>query len=118
MGDLNSFNCTNRDIVSYKSIPILSPPFGIIFYQNMEMSEMIIRSLMNRNSLDILITDENNIIIDFNNLNWSMAFEIKNYKRYKQNIKRGISLEINSDSSSLETETETDNNNNNNNNNK
>ncbi|RZK05657.1 MAG: hypothetical protein EOO46_15770 [Flavobacterium sp.] len=89
----NSFNVTNRDVLTFKSIPIVVPPFGLIYYQNVDNSEMVIKTTMDKNSIEILLTDENNNVLNFNGIDWTMAFEVKNYKRYSPQINYSSSLE-------------------------
>ncbi|RZK26861.1 MAG: hypothetical protein EOO43_01530 [Flavobacterium sp.] len=89
----NSYNVTNRDILTFKSIPVVVPPFGLIYYQNVDNTETIVKTTSDRNNIEIILTDENNNILNFNGLDWTMAFEVKNYKRYNPTFNYSNSLE-------------------------
>ena len=73
---LENFNSFSKDYVTLQSIPVMTQPFGQIQFINGTNSKFIIgnRSIT---TLEIQITDDDNNLIDFNNIDWSITLEIE-----------------------------------------
>jgi hypothetical protein len=70
--NINTYDGSNMIL---KSIPVNVPPYGQIFYNNIEGIETIIKN-RELNQLDIQLVDDDNNLIDFNNINWSICISI------------------------------------------
>lgn len=66
-----------------QSIPIEAGNFGLILYDNISKSEMILNNKI-LNGFDIKIIDDDQNLINFNNINWNIQILI-NIKRIKKN---------------------------------
>ena len=55
-----------------------APPIGVICYVNQTNTNFIIND-MNITVININVTDDNNNLINFNNVDWYMTFTIKIY---------------------------------------
>jgi len=85
---LDNLNTVTYDKATLKSIPINVPPFGIIMYNNNEQTESLLKN-PDTDYIQIQLTDDDNNLINFNNLNWSICVEIKsviNTVKSNQNI--------------------------------
>jgi len=85
---LDNLNTITYDKATLKSIPINVPPFGIIMYNNNEQTESLLKN-PDTDYIQIQLTDDDNNLINFNNLNWSICVEIKsliNTVKSNQNI--------------------------------
>jgi hypothetical protein len=70
------------------TIPVIEPPFNMISYVNVnDLNKNILRGQI-IDSIDIRITDENNIDIDFNNIDWNITLCLSNERidTEKQNL--------------------------------
>lgn len=72
----NNLNLLNNDSSILKSIPVNVPPFGIIQYSNIENIETFVKN-RETDYLEILLTDDDDNLINFNNLDWSICIELK-----------------------------------------
>jgi len=73
---LDNLNLTTNDKATLKSIPVNVPPFGVIMYNNNENTETLIKN-PETDYLQLQLTDDDNNLINFNNLEWSICIEIK-----------------------------------------
>ena len=80
---VSNFNSTGGDIV-LATIPCDQPPFNMLSYTNQNAFKQIIH-VKSINSIDILITDEANTLLDFNNIHWSLTLSIE-FKRFKPDL--------------------------------
>lgn len=80
LGVLN-FNSIGGDVV-LTTIPCDQPPFNMLSYLNQNSNDIQRINVKMINSIDILLMDENNNLLDFNNVNWTLTLllEITRYK--------------------------------------
>jgi hypothetical protein len=77
----SNLNLNNNDSSIIKSIPINVPPFGIIMYSNTENIESFIKN-RETDYLEIQLIDDDNNLINFNNLEWTICLELKITKQF------------------------------------
>jgi hypothetical protein len=73
---LDNYNTFTKDYITLLSIPVDVPPFGIILYENTSNTKNLIKNF-HLDRLDINIYDDDDNLIDFNNINWSITVEIE-----------------------------------------
>jgi len=73
---LDNLNTSTNDKATLKSISCNVPPFGIIMYNNNENVETLVKN-PETNYINIQITDDENNLVNFNNIDWSICLEIK-----------------------------------------
>ena len=83
---LDNYNTITKDYTTLLSIPINVPPFGIIQYLNSSNISNLVKDIQ-MNNLEVLITDDDNNLIDFNNLEWNITIEIDSIIQVAQNTK-------------------------------
>jgi hypothetical protein len=83
---LENYNTSTKDYITLSNIPVNVPPFGIIQYLNQTGSKNIVKNIQMDN-LEIQITDDDNNLIDFNNLEWSITIEIESIMQFNYNPK-------------------------------
>lgn len=83
---LENYNTTNKDYITLLTIPVNVPPFGFISYENKTNSKNLIKN-QQLDNLDIQICDDDNNLIDFNNLQWTITLEIESIIQLVQNTK-------------------------------
>jgi hypothetical protein len=71
---LNNYDSFSKTENILANIPINVPPFGFIIYDNDTEANLI--ENFNIDYLEILITDENNNLINFNNIEWNLTLTI------------------------------------------
>jgi hypothetical protein len=83
------------------SIPVDQPSYGLIVYENKSNYQHNIKNI-DINKIDLFITDEDNNLINFNNIDWALLFGLnitydlnKELKLFpiNNNVKKDISLE-------------------------
>lgn len=74
---LENFNTITKDYITLFSIPVNVPPFGIILYDNISGSKNYIKNSNAVDYLDIIITDDNNNEVDFNDIDWTITLEVE-----------------------------------------
>ena len=84
---LDNYNTITKDYTTLLSIPINVPPFGIIQYLNSSNNISNLVKNIQMNNLEVLITDDDNNLIDFNNLEWNITIEIDSIIQVAQNTK-------------------------------
>ena len=80
----NNLNLNSNSVNVLKSVPVDVPPYGIILYNNNENIETIIKN-RELNYLEIKLKDDDNQLINFNNISWSITLEIKITKQLTYN---------------------------------
>lgn len=80
----NNLSLSNNSCNILKSIPINVSPYSIIMYNNNENIESIIKN-RNVDYLEIKLKDDDNKLINFNNISWSITLEIKATKKLTYN---------------------------------
>lgn len=73
---LDNYNTKTKDYITLLSIPVDVPPFGIILYENASNTKNLIKNI-HLDRLDISIYDDDDNLIDFNNIDWSITIEIE-----------------------------------------
>ena len=96
--EVSNFNSTGGDIV-LATIPCDQPPFNMLSYTNQNAFKQII-NVKSINSIDILLTDETNTLLDFNNIHWSLTLAIE-FKRFKPDLTTTFKEIINGDKNIL-----------------
>ena len=88
----SSINIDNLDSANNGStlntlveIPISSNNFGLILYSNVSNIHSTMRQ-KSLNGIDILIKDDNNNLVDFNNIDFTMSFLLKIYYKINKPI--------------------------------
>ena len=95
---VSNFNSTGGDIV-LATIPCDQPPFNMRSYTNQNAFKQII-NVKSINAIDILLTDESNTLLDFNNIHWSLTLSIE-FKRVKPDLTTSFKEIINGDKNIL-----------------
>jgi hypothetical protein len=78
----NNFSTTDNSTDIFLSLQNSAPPIGVIYYVNQTNTNFIIND-PNITTININVTDDDNNLINFNNIDWFMTFTIKvEYKDY------------------------------------
>jgi len=88
---LSSYNSNSnslRETTAIASIPCSASPFGMILYTN--VNSYCLLKAKNITSIDIQITDENDQLLDFNNVNWSMTLQLNIFRKINTDIDRNM----------------------------
>ena len=72
----NNYSTTDNSTDIFLSVQNSAPPIGVIYYVNQTNTNFIIND-MNITTININVTDDNNNLINFNDVNWFMTFTIK-----------------------------------------
>ncbi len=75
---LDNFNTSTKDYITITNIPVSVEPFSILLYNNYSNSKHIIKN-KNLDNIEIKIYDDDNNLVDFNNIEWSITLEIESY---------------------------------------
>jgi hypothetical protein len=74
---LENYNTITKDYITLFSIPVNVPPFGIILHDNISGSKNYIKNSSSMDYLEVIVTDDNNNPIDFNNIDWTITLEVE-----------------------------------------
>jgi hypothetical protein len=74
---LENYNTITKDYITLFSIPVNVPPFGIIIYDNTSGSKNYIKNSTSMDYLEVIITDDYNNPVDFNNIDWTISLEVE-----------------------------------------
>ena len=74
----SNYNSETKDYNTLCCIPIQSEPYGIILYNNYSATSHIIKD-KTLDSIEIRIYDDDQNLINFNNVDWSITLEITSY---------------------------------------
>ncbi len=72
----NNYSTTDNSTDIFLSLQNSAPPIGVVYYVNQTNTNFIIND-MNITVININVTDDNNNLINFNNVDWYMTFTIK-----------------------------------------
>lgn len=86
LSSYNSNSNTLRETTTIASIPCSASPFGMILYTNVNSYSLL--KAKNITSIDIQIVDENDNLLDFNNVNWSMTLQLNIFRKINTDIDR------------------------------
>lgn len=75
---LSNFNSITKDYITIASIPVNVEPYSIVLYNNYSNSSYIIKN-RKLDNIEIKIYDDNNNLVDFNNVDWTITLEITSY---------------------------------------
>jgi hypothetical protein len=90
---LDNYNTKTKDYITLLSIPVNVPPYGIILYENTSNMKNVIKN-NHLDRLEVLIYDDDDNLIDFNNIDWSITIEIETFiNMYINNLNIGQYLE-------------------------
>lgn len=73
---LDNYNTTTKDYITLLSIPVAVEPFELVIYSNMSQTKHIIKN-KTLDNIEIIITDDNNNMINFNNIDWNITIQIE-----------------------------------------
>ena len=73
---VSNFNSNGGDIC-LTTIPCDQPPFCMLSYINQSSDDKQFVNIKMINAIDILIMDENNNLLDFNNVNWTITLMLQ-----------------------------------------
>ena len=82
---LENYNTNTKDYITLFTIPVNTVPYGIIMYDNISGSKNYVKNSNSINYLDLVITDDYNNQIDFNNTDWSITIEVESTIEVIQN---------------------------------
>lgn len=82
---VENYNTTTKDYITLLTIPCNVPPFGIILFDNSASSKNVIKNTNSMDYLDVIIVDDNNNTVDFNNIEWTLTLEIETIIEIPQN---------------------------------
>jgi hypothetical protein len=63
--------------INLATIPVDQPAWGLINYSNQTDLNKAVLEVKYIDKIDIQICDENNVLIDFNNTNWTMTLVLE-----------------------------------------
>ena len=72
----NNFSTTDNSTDIFLSLQNNAAPIAVVYYVNQTNTQFIINDL-NITTININVTDDDNNLINFNNINWFMTFTIK-----------------------------------------
>ena len=75
---LSNFNSITKDYITIASIPVNVEPYSIVLYNNYTTSSHIIKN-RKLDYIEIKLHDDNNNLVDFNNVDWTITIEITSY---------------------------------------
>lgn len=75
---LDNYNTSTQDYITLLSIPVAVEPFELIIYSNLSQTKHLLKN-KTLDSIEIIITDDNNNKINFNNTDWSITLQIETY---------------------------------------
>ncbi len=75
---LDNYNTGTQDYITLLSIPVSVEPFELIIYSNISQTKHLLKN-KTLDSIEIIITDDNNNKINFNNTDWSITIQIETY---------------------------------------
>ena len=82
VSNLDSLNTNTSNTLQF--IPVNAPPFGMILFQNENGKHCSIRN-NNIDSIDIKILDDNNNLVNFNGVHWSITLELTIFRNLLNN---------------------------------
>ena len=75
---LDNYNTSTKDYITLLSIPVSVEPFDLIIYNNFSQTKHLLKN-KTLDSIEIIITDDDNNKINFNNTDWSISLQIENF---------------------------------------
>ena len=75
---LSNYNLQTNDFATIACIPVSVEPFSIVMFNNFSNSSHLIKN-RNLDNIEIQIYDDDNNLVNFNNVEWSITLEITSY---------------------------------------
>jgi hypothetical protein len=75
ISSFNSFDMGKG--INLATVPVDQPPWGLINYSNQTDLNKAVLEIKYIDMIDIQIADENNVLVDFNNTNWTMTLVLE-----------------------------------------
>ena len=91
---LSAYNSNSNSFgesTTIATIPCTASPFGMIFYNNQNSYSLLKSKTIS--SIDIQIVDENDLLIDFNNIDWSLTLQLTIFRRIEMRVNNRINLQ-------------------------
>ena len=89
-----NYNTETKDYVTLCCIPISVEPYSIILYNNFTATSHIIKD-KSLDNLEIKIYDDDQNLVNFNNIDWSITIEITSYVARDFNNEKSIEEYLN-----------------------
>jgi hypothetical protein len=83
---LENYNTATKDYATLLTVPVSVEPFGMVQFLNQVSAKNIVKNFQ-MNKLEVQITDDDNNLIDFNNLEWNITIEIESVMQLNYNTK-------------------------------
>lgn len=87
---IENYNTNTKDYSTLLSLPVGVSPFGIINYDNVSSSKNVIKNTNGTDTLDVLIVDDDNNPVDFNNIDWSITLELESVVQIQQTYQNTV----------------------------
>lgn len=81
---LSNLNTSTNDYITLACIPVSVEPYSIILFNNFSNSAHIVKN-RNLDNIEVLIYDDDNNLVNFNNIDWSITLEINKFILYLNN---------------------------------
>lgn len=75
---ISNLNTSTQDYITLACIPVSVEPYSIIMFNNFSNSSHIIKN-RNLDNIEIKIYDDDNNLVNFNNIDWSITLEINTF---------------------------------------
>ena len=75
---MSNLNLKTNDYETIACIPVNVEPFSIIMFNNYSNSSHLIKN-KNMDNIEIRIYDDDDNLVNFNNVEWSLTLEITSY---------------------------------------
>lgn len=81
---LDNFNTTTKDYLTLACIPVSVEPYGIILFNNFTNASHIVKNIQLDN-IEIKIYDDDDNLVNFNNIDWSITLELNTFMKQDYN---------------------------------
>ena len=75
---ISNLNTSTQDYITLACIPVSVEPYSIILFNNFSNSSHIIKN-RNLDNIEIKIYDDDNNLVNFNNIDWSITLEVNTF---------------------------------------
>jgi hypothetical protein len=87
---IENYNTNTKDYSTLLALPIGVSPFGIINYDNVSASKNVIKNTNGTDLLDVVIVDDDNNDVDFNNIDWNITLEVETIIQLQQTYQNTV----------------------------
>ena len=77
---LDNFNTITKDYLTLACIPVSVEPYGIILFNNFTNAYHIVKNIQLDN-IEIKIYDDDDNLVNFNNIDWSITLELNTFMK-------------------------------------